>query len=60
MKEEELQVEETDFSDTLGGAGEVTRGEERGERRGCRYYSAVIHTFCLLGELEHLKIKSLL
>ena len=48
MKEEELQVEEIDFSDTLGGTREVTRGEGRGERRGCRYYSSGIHTFCLL------------
>ena len=39
MKEEELHVEEIDFSDTLGGAGEVTRGEGSGEGVDALYWS---------------------
>ena len=31
MKDEELKFEEVESSHTLGGAGEVTRGEGRGE-----------------------------
>jgi hypothetical protein len=42
MKDKELKLEEIEASHTLGGAGEVSRG--RGERRGCKSYSAVIHT----------------
>ena len=42
MKDEELKFEDIEASLTLGGVGGVTRG--RGERRGCRCYSDVIHT----------------
>jgi hypothetical protein len=31
MKDKELKLEEIEASHTLGGAGEVTRGEGRGE-----------------------------
>ena len=40
----EGKLEEIETSYTLGGSGEVTRGEERGERRECRSFSDVIHT----------------
>ena len=41
MKDEDLNLEEIEESHTLGGVGEVVRGELRG---GCRPHSAVIHT----------------
>ncbi len=31
MNDEEIKLEEIEASHTLGGAGEVARGEERGE-----------------------------
>ena len=43
MKDEELKLEDIEASHTLGGAGEVSRGEGRGE---CTLYHVAFNAVC--------------